>query len=103
MSYASSSTEADTDQTMSPSPMLVSIPFPKRREASRKRKRQSDDGLYKKIRNLENEKGKLQRKSKSLRRKISRSSKKKENSSTLYLVSYGKPKRGREIVNKAFV
>ena len=82
MSYASSSTEADTDQTMSPSPMFVSIPFPKRREFSRKRKRRSDDGLYKKIRKLENEKRKLQRKSKSLRRKISRSSKKKENSST---------------------
>ena len=36
VSYASSSTEADTDQTMSPSPMLVSIPFSKRGEASRK-------------------------------------------------------------------
>ena len=39
MSYASSSTEADTDQTMSPSSMLISIPFPKRGEASQKRKR----------------------------------------------------------------
>ena len=29
MSYVSSSTEADTDQTMSPSPILASIPFPK--------------------------------------------------------------------------
>ena len=36
VSYASSSTEAGTDQTMSPSPMLVSIPFSKRGEASRK-------------------------------------------------------------------
>ena len=36
VSYASSLTEADTDQTMSPSPMLVSIPFSKRGEASRK-------------------------------------------------------------------
>ena len=43
MSCASSSTEADTDQTMSSSPMLVSIPFPKRGEASQKRKRRSDD------------------------------------------------------------
>ena len=57
MSYAPSSTEADTDQTMSPSPMLVSIPFPKRGKVSRKRKRRSDDRLYKKIRKLENEKG----------------------------------------------
>ena len=46
MSYASSSTEADTNQTMSPSPTLVSISFPKRGEASRKRKRRSDDRLY---------------------------------------------------------
>ena len=81
MSYAFSSTEADTDQTMPPSPMLVSIPFPKRREASRKRKRRSDDRLYKKIRKLENEKRKLQRKCESLR-KNSQSSKMKENSST---------------------
>ena len=71
MSYALS-TEADTDQTMSLSPMLVSIPFRKRGYASRKRKQRSDDRLYKKIRRLENEKGKLQRKSKSLRKKISR-------------------------------
>ena len=58
MSYASLSTEANTDQTMSPSPMLVSTPFPKIGEASRKRKRRSDDRLYKKIRKLENEKKK---------------------------------------------
>ena len=58
MSYVSSSTEADTDQTMSPSPILASIPFPKWGEASRKRKRRSDDRLYKKIRKLENEKKK---------------------------------------------
>ena len=69
MSYASSSTEADTDQTMSPSPMLVSIPFPKRGKASRKRKRRSDDRLYKKIRKLENEKGKFQRKYESFEKK----------------------------------
>ena len=56
MSYASLSTEANTDQTMSPSSMLVSTPFPKIGEASRKRKRRSDDRLYKKIRKLENEK-----------------------------------------------
>ena len=61
VSYASSSTEADTDQTMSPSPMLVSIPFSKRGEASRKWQRRSDDRLYKNIRKLENEKRKLQR------------------------------------------
>ena len=59
MSYASSSTEADTNQTMSPSPMLVSIPFPKRGETSRKRKQRSDDRRYKKIRKLENENRKL--------------------------------------------
>ena len=83
MSYASSSTETDTDQTMSPSSILVSVPFPKRGETSRKRKQRSDDRLYKKIRKLENEKRKLQRKCESLRKKIFRSSKKKENSSTL--------------------
>ena len=55
MSYASSSTELDTDQTMSPSPMLASVPFPKRGEASQKRKRRSNDRLYKKIGKLENE------------------------------------------------
>ena len=82
MSYASSSTELDTDQTMSPSPMLASVPFPKRGEAYRKRKRRSDDLLYKKIKKLENEKGKLQRKCESLRKKVFRSSKKKENPST---------------------
>ena len=70
MSYALS-TEADTDQTMSLSPMLVSIPFRKRGYASRKRKQRSDDRLYKKIRILENEKRKVQRKSESLRKKVS--------------------------------
>ena len=69
ISYASSSTEADTDQTILPSPMLVSIPFPKRGEASRKRKQRSDGRLYKKIKKLENEKRKLQRKCESLRKK----------------------------------
>ena len=57
-SYASStdtvSNDADTDGTISP--MIVSIPFPKRGEASRKRKRWSDDRFYKKIAKLENEK-----------------------------------------------
>ena len=70
MSYVSSSTEADTDQTISPWPMLVSIPFPKRGEASRKWKQRIDDRLYKKIKKLENEKRKLQRKcGESLRKK----------------------------------
>ena len=59
-SYASStdtvSNDADTDGTISP--MIVSIPFPKRGEASRKRKRRSDDRFYKKIAKLENEKKK---------------------------------------------
>ena len=82
MSYVSSSTEAYTDQTMSSSPMLVSIAFPKRGEAFWKRKWRSDDGLYKKISKLENEKRKLQRKSESLRKKIFRPSKNTENSST---------------------
>ena len=54
LSYASSSTEAESDQAMSLSPMLVSIPFPKREEPSQKGKRQSDDRLYKKIRKPEN-------------------------------------------------
>ena len=113
--------------------MLVSIPFPKRREASRKRKQQSDDRLYKKIRKLENEKRKLQRKCESLRKKTSRSSKKEENSATpnsktnesmrrvrinprdapeiknscflskLYQVRYGKSEKRGKIINKAFV
>ena len=82
MSYVSSSTEAYTDQTMSSSPMLVSIAFPKRGEAFWKRKWRSDDGLYKKISKLENEKRKLPTKSESLRKKIFRPSKKTENSCT---------------------
>ena len=56
-SYASSTTDGDTDGTLSP--MLLAIPFPKRGEASRKRKRRSDNRLYKKIRKLENEKKNL--------------------------------------------
>ena len=62
--------------------MIVSIPFPKRVEASRKRKRRSDDRFYKKIAKLENERKKLKQKYNSLREKIARRSKKKENSST---------------------
>ena len=83
-SYASStdtmSNDADTDGTISP--MIVSIPFPKRGEASRKRKRRSDDKFYKKIPKLENERKKLKQKCNSLRKKIARRSRKKENSST---------------------
>ena len=96
ISYASSSTEADTDQTMSPSSILVSIPFPKRGEAFRKRKPRSDDRLYKKIKKLENEKRKPQRKCESLPKKIFRSSKKKGKSSTLN-IKKNKLMRGAEI------
>ena len=74
------SNDPDTDGTISP--MIVSIPFPKRGEASRKRKRQSDDRFYKKIAKLENERKKLKQKCNSLRKKIARRSRKKENSST---------------------
>ena len=66
---------------MSTLPMLVSIPFPKKGEASQKRKRQSDDRLYKKKRKLENEKRKLQAKCESLRKK-SLDLLKRKNSST---------------------
>ena len=68
-SYASStdtvSNDADTDGTISP--MIVSIPFPKRGEASRKMKRRSADGFYKKNAKLENERKKLNEKCNSLR------------------------------------
>lgn len=77
-SYASSTTtDVNTDGTMSP--MVVSIPFPKKGEASRKRKRRSDDRLYKKITKLEKERKKLKTKCESLQKKISRSSRRKEN------------------------
>ena len=83
-SYASStdtvSNDADTDGTISP--MIASIPFPKRGEASEKRKRRNDGRFYKKIAKLENERKKLKRKCNSLRKKIARRSRKKENSST---------------------
>ena len=45
---------SDTNGTFTP--MMVSLQFPKRGEASRKRKRRSDDRLYKKIAKLEKEK-----------------------------------------------
>ena len=44
----------DTDRNFSP--MLVSLQFPKGGEASRKRKRLSDDRLHKKIAQLKKEK-----------------------------------------------
>ena len=73
------SNDADTDGTISP--MIASIPFPKRGEASQKRKRRNDGRFYKKIAKLENERKKLKRKCNSLRKKIARRSRKKENSS----------------------
>ena len=42
---------ASSDTNGSFTPMIVSLQFPKRGEASRKRKRRSDDRLYKKIAN----------------------------------------------------
>ena len=56
----------DTDRKFSP--MMVSLQFSKRGEASRKRKRRSDDRLHKK------EKQQLSRKCDSLRKKLTRSS-----------------------------
>ena len=51
---------ADTDRNFSC--MMVSLQFPKRGEASRKRKRRSDNRLHKKIAMLKREKQKLSRK-----------------------------------------
>lgn len=74
--YTTSSTDADTDGTISP--MIVAIPFPKKGEASRKRKRQSDDRLHKRIRKLENQKKDLKKTCNSLRKQIARSRGKKD-------------------------
>ena len=63
---------AHTDKNFSP--MMVSLQFPKRGEASRKRKRRSDDRLHKKIAKLKKEKQQLSRKCDSLRKKLTRSS-----------------------------
>ena len=63
---------ADTDRNFSC--MMVSLQFPKRGEASRKRKRRSDDRLHKKIAKLKKEKQQLSRKCDSLRKKLTRSS-----------------------------
>ena len=63
---------SDTNGTFTP--MMVSLQFPKRGEASRKRKRCSDDRLYKKIAKLEKEKHNLKRKCDSLRKRVTRNS-----------------------------
>ena len=63
---------AHTDKNFSP--VMVSLQFPKRGEASRKRKRRSDDRLHKKIAKLRKEKQQLSRKCDSLRKKLTRSS-----------------------------
>ena len=63
---------SDTNGTFTP--MIVSLQFPKRGEASRKRKRRSNDRLYKKIAKLEKEKHNLKRKCDSLRKRFTRNS-----------------------------
>ena len=75
----------DTDRNFSP--MMVSLQFPKGGEASRKRKRRSDDRLHEKIAKLKKEKQQLSRKCDSLRKKLTRSS------STVKINSPLRPKR----------
>ena len=60
------------------SPLLVAMKFPKRGESSRKRKRRSDDRLYKKIAKLEEEKRSLQKRNATLRKRVQRSRKEKQ-------------------------
>ena len=67
-----SCTTVDSNRNFSP--MMVSLQFPKRGEASRKRKRGSDDRSHKKIAKLKKEKQQLSRKCDSLRKKLTRSS-----------------------------
>ena len=62
----------DTNGTFTP--MMVYLQFPKQGEASRKRKRRSDDRLYKKIAKLEKKKHNLKRKCDSLRKRVTRNS-----------------------------
>ena len=71
----SSSDTCDTDASVSP--LLVSINFPGRGESSRKRKRSSDDKLRYKIAKLSHEKRRLELKCDSLRKKVGRKMKSK--------------------------
>ena len=75
--------------------MMVSLQFPKRGKASRKRKRRSDDRLYKKIAKLEKEKHNLKRKCDSLRKRVTR------NSSTGKMNYPLTPKRKRKMMKAA--